>query len=449
MKRLSVANPDIKNKTRIMKCNKGAVLILVAVSLFALIGLAALAIDIGHLLLVRGELQNAADSGALAGAQVLYSFNGTVPSINTASNTTAWQLAKDHLSDLKIVDVNPDEVERGHWCFSCIDVETGKKGVFTANPSTNIVDLVGKTTAELDVDTNFINAVRVYARRSDTPSPAFFARIFGFQDFLMSAHAVAYIGFAGRLNPLEADEPIAICQQAILLNDEYVCNVGRMLSDNGDTAGWTNFEQPSECKGAVGDKEVGDAICKGNKTPIIFGNPMVATNGVQSNNFTALRECWSPDLKGGKKAYPDRTTSWTITLPVIDCGDSNKVTSCRDVVGAVNVQVVWITKSGNDPSYEQVPVKMDDWTAPYTPNTEANRKLNWNDFVDHFNLRLPADSGHINGQPAYWNNVYGSNTYGYGQKTVYFKPSCTIHEPTGTTGGKNFGILAKIPGLVK
>ena len=57
---------------RIFKQERGAVLVLVGVLMFVLIGFAALAIDLGHLYVVRNELQNAADSGALAGAHNLY-----------------------------------------------------------------------------------------------------------------------------------------------------------------------------------------------------------------------------------------------------------------------------------------------------------------------------------------------------------------------------------------
>jgi uncharacterized membrane protein len=49
----------------------GGVIVLVAVSMFFLLGFAALAIDVGHLVVARNELQNAADAGAIAGAQVL------------------------------------------------------------------------------------------------------------------------------------------------------------------------------------------------------------------------------------------------------------------------------------------------------------------------------------------------------------------------------------------
>ena len=35
------------------------------------------------------------------------------------------------------------------------------------------------------------------------------------------------------------------------------------------------------------------------------------------------------------------------------------------------------------------------------------------------------------------------------KKTLYFKPDCEKFEPTGRSGGRNYGILAKIPVLVE
>jgi len=55
----------------------------------------------------------------------------------------------------------------------------------------------------------------VVARRQATPAASFFARIFGYQNFQLSAEAVAYLGFAGSLMPEEANQPIAICIQSI------------------------------------------------------------------------------------------------------------------------------------------------------------------------------------------------------------------------------------------
>ncbi len=51
---------------------KGAVAVIVAVCLVVFVGFTALAVDVGHLYVVRNELQNAADAGALAGARCLF-----------------------------------------------------------------------------------------------------------------------------------------------------------------------------------------------------------------------------------------------------------------------------------------------------------------------------------------------------------------------------------------
>ena len=62
---------------------KGAVAVTVALSMVFLLGFAALAIDVGNLLVARNELQNSADAAALVGAACLYQRaecnNTTVP----------------------------------------------------------------------------------------------------------------------------------------------------------------------------------------------------------------------------------------------------------------------------------------------------------------------------------------------------------------------------------
>ncbi|MCE5264195.1 MAG: pilus assembly protein TadG-related protein, partial [Deltaproteobacteria bacterium] len=61
----------------------GAAAILVAFLMIVFLGIAALALDIGYLYVVRTELQNAADASALAGAGRLYprSITGAVVSV--------------------------------------------------------------------------------------------------------------------------------------------------------------------------------------------------------------------------------------------------------------------------------------------------------------------------------------------------------------------------------
>jgi len=121
-----------------------------------------------------------------------------------------------------------------------------------------------------------------------------------------------------------------------------------------------------------------------------------------------------------------------------DDGDIN-IGPCTTVVGAVEINVLWITQNGTDSDFSDVPTYM------YNPNTETYwsctgsnetaRRACWNNFASTFNLRTVGD------------NLVDTNTYL--PASLYFLPDCVPHIPSGETGGKNFGILAKIPVLVK
>jgi hypothetical protein len=102
-----------------------------------------------------------------------------------------------------------------------------------------------------------------------------------------------------------------------------------------------------------------------------------------------------------------------MTLPVIDCTGSN---ICGTVVGAVNVDIVWV-KRQNDPQYNDVPVELlnsdgtDRWE--YADNG-TNGEARWENFrgpePEGFNLQ-----NDLQGTPAIWNDTIN---------TIFFKPSC-------------------------
>lgn len=415
-----------------LKDQTGAVAIMVALLLIVFIGFAALAIDLGHLYVVRNELQNAADAGSLAGARFLYNDTGTL--VNVGANQIAYDAATANNSEKVSVDVNwtsgnDGDVQRGHWSFA--DRE------FTPNAATAPVDLWNASTAELDANTSFINAVKVVARRQGTPVASFFARIFGHDSFELAADAVAYIGFAGNLQPGEADQPIAICAQSIRdENGYYSCNIGRMLNSGSNdathnTAGWTNFSQPCETANA---NEMRQLICgSGNPDAVTYGDGMGATGGVQQTTFDDLRNCWiSQAGDRNSNGIPDEP--WELTLPVIDC-PGNNVSNCAELLGAVTLVVVWITEAGT-PDWDDAPKWMADWPTiaelGAIPDFETNGQARWSSFVSHFQLKN-ADN----------------EDAPYAKKSIYFLPDCSPHVPTGGSGGENFGILAKIPVLVE
>jgi Flp pilus assembly protein TadG len=472
-----------------LRDQQGVTIILVAILMFVFLGIAALAIDLSNLYVVRNELQNAADAGALAGARVLYNDEGTA--VNVGANQIACAAATANkalaMTGAIAVDVNwgdgncngadnEGDVQRGHWSFTT--------RTFTPDASLLPVDLNVPTEVLDTYDPNnpFINAVRVVARRQATPAASFFARIFGYQDFELWKEAVAYIGFAGDLGPGEADQPIAICQQSILFGEEenqhYDCSIGRMLNsgsniNTSNSGGWTNFSQPCETANVPSLRPL---ICgSGNPDIINFSDGIGAVNGVQDTIFTDLESCWLTRTDSDGDGRPD--TTWELTLPVIDC-PGNSVSNCAVMTGAVTLKVVWVQR--DNPGYVQAPREMSDsetgpdWPSaseldtlvqdlePYfvgggpsdvfpsfpagttvrsvfsgsTGNAEDSGRVRWASFVHRFNLRNvgPGDSA-----------PYATFAF----KSIYFLPSCTPHERVGTSKGENYGILALIPVLVK
>jgi len=402
-----------------IKNRRGTVAIIIATSTVAFVGLAALAIDLSHLFVVRNELQNAADAGALAGARFLYDNNGTA--VNATANSVAYNAAIANRSETAPVEVrwsggNDGDIQRGHWCFAT--------RTFTPNGSLLPVNLWDTSTEELDANPNFINAIRVRTRREDRPAASFLAGIFGIKNFVLSTDAIAYIGFAGTLAPLEVDQPIAICSQSILFDGKYSCTVGRMINSGKlvaahETAGWTDYNQVNPCHGGTNASDVRSLVCgEGNPEPIILRSPVATNGGEIASAFKKFRDCWAS--KTGK------TKPWKLTLLVIDCPDNN-VGPCERVAGVVTLDIVWITGEGEDPKYDEAPVQMDKWSSP-----DPDGKARWTSFAKNFGLK------NLDNTPA-----------PYEKKSIYFLPDCNPHIPTGRSGGKNFGVLAKIPVLVK
>jgi hypothetical protein len=156
---------------------------------------------------------------------------------------------------------------------------------------------------------------------------------------------------------------------------------------------------------------------------VTYGDGTGATGGVQQTTFDDLRDCWISNADTDGNGTPDEP--WELTLPVIDC-PGNNVSNCAELLGAVTLVVVWITEAGT-PDWDDAPTQMGTWS-----NNDSDGSVRWDSFVTYFNLKNADD------EPA-----------PYAKKSVYFLPDCTPHEPTGGSGGENFGVLAKIPVLVE
>ncbi len=404
-------NP-VKNK---FGNQRGAILAMVAIFFVIFVGLLALAIDVNHLYVVRNELQNAADSGALAGAQALYAdLDGAGgleagEIINVGANEIAQLAGLENTSDNTPVEIttnlaelcpspdpsdlsdDPVDVRRGHWSF--------QNNKFTCiEDTTEPIEIRGVPDDDLDqMDGSYqyppgsgqypknVNAVRVVAHREDIEADSFFAKIYGFFGFQMQAEAVAYIGFSGSLGPLEADMPILICDTSLSNGD---CNIGRMInsakspSDSGstsNTAAWSDMDpeaDTSQCKNGANNSEVKPLISKGcdcftatpgtecgvNEEEIRGNDWLGANNGMLQNVYD--------DMKGCYETYTSKESPWEMTLPVVSC-DDGPIENCTRVVGAVSVNMLYMSDS--NPTPDETPIQM---TIP-GPDPDTDDDFEW------------------------------------------------------------------------
>jgi Flp pilus assembly protein TadG len=86
---------------------KGAAGVLLAVLMLVLVGVGAIAVDVGQIYAERAELQNGADAGALAGAQLCSAAGGCAPADATAvAAALAGQNSRDGVSNVRAVNLS-------------------------------------------------------------------------------------------------------------------------------------------------------------------------------------------------------------------------------------------------------------------------------------------------------------------------------------------------------
>lgn len=178
---------DAARKLAIIGNQRGLALVYIAMIIFVLLGFLGLAVDVGHLQVVRGELQNAADASALAGAWSLYKdpLNPGPPSLDwDRARAAATNFIAENESDN--VTLENGTIEVGYWSLS-----------------QNLLQPTTITPTSQDVP-----AVVATISRSDGsnggPVSTFFMKVLGRDNAPVSSRpAVAVSGFPGTAPPGE------------------------------------------------------------------------------------------------------------------------------------------------------------------------------------------------------------------------------------------------------
>jgi len=220
MKKLQYLNSKTKDQS-------GATAVLVATCIIVLLGIAALAVDIGYVMVTRNELQNVADAASLAATRQLGAIYQTM-SYEEQQNyvcdpTTilpvAQEVGTNNRAGGENITINNDDIIVGDWDST----------IHFFTPTLNQPD-----------------AVRVIARRdgnANSPIATFFARILGINTADVTAWASAALSGQSTTTPGEVELPIGI-SEFWFENPEY-CNNEIKFSPTNDPdscAGWNSFD---------------------------------------------------------------------------------------------------------------------------------------------------------------------------------------------------------------
>lgn len=298
---------------------RGAVAVIVAITLAVLLSFLALAIDVGYIYATKNELQNAADSAALAATGKL----GNLYSLATDPTTYNCESDRD-----QIVAVAQAVVGSGKNKAGGSDISIRNADIFINN-----IDTPAGTKFSTN-DYNQPDAVRVIARRDsilNSQIATFFAQIFGVDSVPVVADATAALTGQSTMAEGGLSLPVAInkswmdtkpCDQDLTFHPSSAgtCSAWHAYDDTiyqGDTKDYdTNANDIQNMIDAIREDTYNSPETIAGVTTYEF------TNGTLASLFTSTT---IQDLFNAMKVkndfiddYDDDPGTWTTTVPIFD-----------------------------------------------------------------------------------------------------------------------------------
>jgi len=209
-------------RRRVGARQRGAAAITAALAMLVLGGFAALVVNVGHFMMVRNQLQNACDSGALAGAREL---DGSPEGVARAAERAARFGSLFHTDRDVPVRVDPADVVLGRWDWS-----QPKAYAFTP-------ESVTAPGAALR-----INAVRVQAGREAARGNPLDVFLPAFSGDRTSASVTAEAVAVGGGPAEECSVPFAFADCLVIQDNRLQCEQTLVLRNDGaDNMGFSNL----------------------------------------------------------------------------------------------------------------------------------------------------------------------------------------------------------------
>ncbi len=259
------------NKT--IEAQRGAVAIIVAISMVALLAITALAVDVGHVFVVRNQTQNAADAAALRGASFLYApgsgspdFSSSGPAVTNATSTVPLNISVTSNDTLS--------VQANYWQS------------LNASAPTN----------EAAVEVDITKQVQLY-----------FAPVFGMHTTNVSAKAIAVVQ-APTAATINAPIAIGSCMYSMYWNttsnqpiddpatnqpyvfeigSSYAYGSGGKLGGTCSTGQWTPLSSSEDNS----DRLLQNIINYGSPNPVSTGDNLWLQTGDENNLYNLVNNC--------------------------------------------------------------------------------------------------------------------------------------------------------------
>lgn len=275
---------------------RGAVAVMTAVFLVVLLAMAAAALDIGHALVARNELQNTADAAALAGTRAL----GVIYEDMTPAQQQTYTLTGgDHAT---IVDAVQQTAVANSAAGVPITVDASDIAIGTWNTATRIHTPT----------VNQPKAVRVLARRDSTANGAistFLANVVGLTSVSVSAVATADLTAVGQTAPGQLDVPFGISTYYFT---QFGCGDAIQFYPNNGTpqacSAWHTFDQSPANANTL--RNIIDGLRTGSyQSPgTAPGDTLNFINGQVNSAFPNLIQLYN--------ANKDANGNWDVFVPV-------------------------------------------------------------------------------------------------------------------------------------
>lgn len=327
--------------------NRGFVVVWFVALLPVVLLFAAMAMDFSYMYVAKGQLQNAADAAALAGAAILADGNdSTYQALARTEAVTFAQKNKAAKLDVIIASVNGEkeftvsnDIRFGYWTSD---------GTFDKNGA-------------------YINAIQVRARRNDTANPGspqrqvpiMFGRYFGWDKMSASAVATAAI-------PARATSSIALCPDFCVggvsanVMRNYTSQSGStrpILMDTGPSTpsnniyAWTSYDS-----NVTSTTDVRDLICNQDSiSQTACGRSIYSSMGNQASSLCNLEsQMYNPYFDAGNKETVGissgvTTTAWWLVVPITQScppGAQGNAWDPKPVIGYARVRVLAICTTG-------------------------------------------------------------------------------------------------------